>query len=312
MRAVKKGSSKPRSSRSPALPDAVRWLWGPGRTWILLILILGLFFGGWYWAWRSSRDKVIAQSEYRLIWQNVELTPLPDWIHTDLRAEIFRDASLDDPQHPLSLMDDDLVERVKSAFSLHPWIARVVRVEKFYPGRVVVDVVYRHPVCMVEVLGELLPVDVEGVVLPKEDFSSVELSRYPRLAKIESRPLGPEGTRWGDARVVGGAEIAGALFSLWDKMDLDRIEPAKTAESSRDQDQTYELVTRKGTWVFWGRAPGAGSSGEPSAAEKTAKLAGCLAEHGTLEGAAGPNRLDLTRPGSIEVPSHATTNPGSP
>ena len=59
-------------------------------------------------------------------------------------------------------------------------------------------------------------------------------------------------------------------------------------------------------------APGAGSSGEPSAAEKTARLAGCLAEHGTLEGAAGPNRLDLTRPGSIEVPSHASTNPGSP
>ena len=125
--------------------------------------------------------------------------------------------------------------------------------EKFYPGRVVVEVVYRRPVCMVEVLGELVPVDVEGVVLPKEDFSSVELSWYPRLSKIESRPLGPEGTRWGDVRVVGGAEIAGALFSLWDKTDLDRIEPSKIAESSRDQDQTYELVTRKGTWVFWGR-----------------------------------------------------------
>ena len=117
MGAVKKGSSKSRPPLSPVPPDAIRWLWGPGRTWGLLTLILGLFFGGWYWAWRWSRDKVIAQSEYRLIWQNVELTPLPDWIHTDLRADVFRDASLDDPQHPLSLMDDDLVERVKSAFS---------------------------------------------------------------------------------------------------------------------------------------------------------------------------------------------------
>ena len=145
-------------------------LWGPGRTWILLILtgvvlrrlVLGVAFES---RQGDCAERVPAHLAKRRTYTVAGLDP-----YRSPAREIFRDASLDDPQHPLSLMDDDLVERVKSAFSLHPWIARVVRVEKFYPGRVVVDVVYRHPVCMVEVLGELLPVDVEGVVLPKEDF----------------------------------------------------------------------------------------------------------------------------------------------
>ncbi len=44
MGAAKKGSSKPRSSLSPLLEEAARWLWGRGRTWALLAVVLGGFF----------------------------------------------------------------------------------------------------------------------------------------------------------------------------------------------------------------------------------------------------------------------------
>ena len=298
----RKGVRKPRSSLSPLLEEAARWLWGRGRTWALLAVVLGGFFGTWQWAWQQYGDKVLARNEYRLRWENVNLTPLPDWIHhTNICADVFRNASLNDPQHPVSLLDDDLVERIKNDFSLHPWIGRVLRVEKQYPGRVIVDVVYRRPVCVVEARGELVPVDEEGWVLPKDGFSNVELTRYPRLLKVESRPLGPEGRPWGDTVVVGGAEIAAAVSAVWEKMDLDHIEPSRSADSSRDQDVTYQLFTRKRTSILWGRAPSSASTIEPSAAEKVAKLEHYLAEHGTLEGGTGPNRLDLTRSGSIQI-----------
>jgi len=79
---------------------------------------------------------------------------LPEWIHCDLRAEIFRSAALDGP---LSIMDEDLAERIAVACALHPWVARVRSVRKYHPARVVVELDYRRPVLMVEVTGGLLP-----------------------------------------------------------------------------------------------------------------------------------------------------------
>ena len=49
---------------------------------------------------------------------------LPAWIHSDIRGEVFRDPKLGGP---LSIMDDDLVDRIKEAFAEHPWVAKVSR-----------------------------------------------------------------------------------------------------------------------------------------------------------------------------------------
>ena len=73
---------------------------------------------------------ILDSPEYRVTAERVEITPLPEWIHSDIRAEVFRDPTLDGP---LSIMDDDLAERIYRAFARHPWVAKVIRVNKQQP-----------------------------------------------------------------------------------------------------------------------------------------------------------------------------------
>lgn len=262
----------------------------PYRTALLALALLGLFAGLWVVGWSKVRQRVLASEAYWLKLENVEVTPLPEWIHTDVRAEVIRDASLD---RPLSIMDSDLVERIANAFKMHPWVAEVRQVRKHHPARVTVELDYRCPVCMVQVPGGLLPVDAQGVLLPSTDFSPLEAGRYPRLVGIDSAPVGPPGERWGDARVAGAAEIAAAFGPAWERLGLERIVCTTAISAGRVQDETYELLTRGGTRVLWGRAPSAEIPSEVPAAEKVARLEKYAAQRGSLDGPNGPGDLDI-------------------
>ena len=260
---------------------------GPGRTLTLaLLLIAGFGLGTWgvvhYVLPRLAREYIVTQDK-------VAITPQPAWIHSDVRAEVFRNASLDGP---LSSLDDGLSERISNAFSLHPWVAKVVSVSRKPMARMVVELVYRRPVCMVETPGEPLPVDVEGRLLPSGDFSPVEKSSYLRLVGIDTAPMGPAGQPWGDGRVVGGAEIAAALGDAWRELKVDRIAPLPRLPTAADE-PTYQLLTRGGTRIFWGLAPGSKGPEELPPAEKLARLLRYAADHGTLEGNGGPQALDI-------------------
>ena len=187
-------------------------------------------------------------------------------------------------------MDDDLTERIANAFARHPWVAKVERVTKSY-GTVKVELVYRKPVCMVKLPGGgLLPVDVEAVLLPTQtgDITPTEAARYPQLWGMDRGPTGPAGTRWGDARVIGGAEIAAALGDKWEPMRLDHIEPsAADTATGRLTEPLFTLVTRSGTRIAWRYAPGANAVGELPAAEKVARLQHYFEKYDTLDGPGG-------------------------
>jgi len=219
--------------------------------------------------------------------ESVQITPLPPWIHRDIRAEVFGSASLDGP---LSIMDDDLARRVADAFSLHPWIAKVERVAKQYPARVIVDLTYRRPACMVEVRNGLLPVDASGVLLPVEDFSPVEAAGYPRLAGIDTVPLGTTGESWGDIRVVEAARLAEILQDFWKKWKLAKIVASPTGIGN---EHIYALITRGGTQIHWGLPPTSDAPGKLSPQEKLTRLQKYIQRYGTLEGADGPQVLDV-------------------
>jgi hypothetical protein len=280
---------------------------------MLIVLVLaGLFFSAWYLVWKSVRPSVLGAVEFRVGPGQVEITPTPKWINSDIRAEVFREPSLNGP---LSIMDDDLVDRIANAFSLHPWVAKVRSVKKQHPVTgaadqtpvsVKVELDYRRPVCMVEVPGGLLPVDAEGVLLPSADFSPIEAGRYPRLVDVDRKPAGPPGQRWADARVIGGAEIAVAVGPAWDALKLQRIAPLPPAgaaglgfanvvegDSGRRGEYTFCLITRGGTRIFWGYPPGANAPGELPAAEKIARLQRYQADHDTLDGPRGRQELDV-------------------
>jgi hypothetical protein len=198
----------------------------------------------------------------------------------DVRAEVFRDASLD---LPVSILQADLVRKVAEAFALHPWVKEVLRVQKHHPASMTVDLVYRKPVCMVAVPGGLYAVDDEGVWLPRGDFSPVEAARYPRLVGVETAPHGPVGTPWGDARVLGAAQIAAAFGPAWQELALDQILPSPLVEIGHGDEFTYELSTRGGTAIYWGRAPGTDMPGEVPATDKVARLKKLMTEYESLD-----------------------------
>jgi len=282
--------SKKTAKEPGRLSRLVRFLWGPGRPVLVVVVAIAALAVGWYAVWQRVGPGVLASESYRVTPEKFDMTPPPPWIHSDVRAEVFRSASF---ERSLRLTDDDLTERIAGAFALHPWVARVRRVEKRHPARIVVDLEYRRPVCMVEVLGELLPVDGEAVLLPKEDFSPVEASRYPRLVGVKTPPVGALGERWGDARVIGGAAIADVLADVWEEMNLAVIVPSEPPIPGVAADLTFTLVTRLGTRIFWGRAPGRDGPGEIPAQDKLARLEEYFRRYGTLEGRGGPQELDI-------------------
>lgn len=292
----------------PAMVNLFRMLTGPGRWAVSMALVLALFLGGWYYVWNRVRQRVLSSDQYVLTPRDVEMTPLPDWIHADIRAEVFRDASLDGG---LSIMDEDLCERIAGAFSMHPWVAKVRSVRRSFPGRVEVELVYRRPVCMVEVPDGLLPVDAEGVLLPRGDFSPVEAGRYPRLAGIRTVPVGPVGTRWGDGHVIDGAAIAAAFGPTWGELKLDRIVPAASL-TAYSPETTYELFTTGGTRILWGRGPASTMPSELPAVDKVARLKRYATEHGSLDAPDGPQVLDIKMLGPLPGDPRTTNRSASP
>jgi len=269
---------------------AVRVVRGPvGAT----LVLAGVLVGGWYVVWHFFGEGLLRSDRYVLRQENLEVTPLPEWIHTDVRGEVFRSVAF---EGPLVIMDDHLTKRIADGFALHPWVAKVRRVTKLHPARVKVDLDYRRPVCMVEVPGGLLPVDTESAWLRSEDFSPVEAAQYPRISGLESMPVGSVGTKWGDGRVVGGAEIAALLLGVWNELQLARIVPSARPQSGPHY--SFDLYTRGGTRIIWGLAPSAGITGDVPAAERIERLRKFQAAHGTLD---GPHQLDLRSMRGLEI-----------
>lgn len=278
-RAKKKGTRK--GIVPPQIRSLVSFLAGPGRPLLIGSTILGLFVFGCVQLWHHVRADVLTADQYRVTPDRIEITDLPPWIHSDLRTRVFQYASFDES---LSILDRDLAERLAEAFAMHPWVAEVHRVTKRHPARVQVDLTYRKPLCVVELAGQAwqrpIPVDIEGVILPEDDFSDAEMAGYPRLVGIESAPLGPLGTRWGDIRVVDAAEIAAAFGPEWQRMGLDRILPVSAGQGR----YRYHLLTRGGSEILWGFGPSNDEAREPSATDKVARLKKYFAKHGSLEG----------------------------
>jgi hypothetical protein len=242
--------------------------------------------------WLHVRDHVAARDDYRLTAADISITPPPPWIHANVRAEVIHNAL---SGASLSILDDGLVERIHSVFSLHPWVAKVQRVTKSHPAHVEVELVYRRPVAMVEVPGGWYPVDADGVLLPIDDFSPADARSYPLLSGIESSPIGGAGVEWGDVVVLGGAKIAESLGPLWSEFGLRKIRWAKPAAGSDSTAPAqFQLLTAGGNAILWGAAPASETTGEPTAQQKIVRLKMYIAGHGSLDDPqGGPRDLDL-------------------
>jgi len=281
------------------------------RIWIGVFLAVGLL-GGTYYGWQQWGSEISRSPEYQVRAENIEITPLPPWIHSDVKAEALRDGSLTD----LSLLDRQLAVKIARAFSMHTWVQDVRRVSKQTatnsPTRVVVELVYRKPVAMVEVViqgrGGLLPIDANGYLLPTSDFSAEQATRgYLRISIPNAMPAGQVGTAWGDPRVHGAARIAALLDGHWKKLGLYRIGIIPPKDSSSSPETKYMLLTREGTQIVWGKAPDAKNPADVKIAQqKVAHLLAYVQSHGPLDSADQSEEINLTGR-AVDDPRTAST-----
>ncbi len=269
----------------------------PYRFVFLTVVLVAGLAGAAYYGWQRVGTRVTQGPEYLLEPEQIEITPPPPWIRTDVRAEAIRDGGLSD----LSILDRELTVRIARAFSVHTWVEAVRRVRKEHPARVVVDLVYRRPVAMVEVTMNgspgLLPVDVNGVLLPPADFSAEQARDYLRVSLADATPAGPIGTPWGDPRVDGAARIAAVLQDHWKRLGLYRVSVDPTGPSTlAPAEIVFVLSTRGGAQIVWGTAPLANSVPDVKAAlAKVERLGAYVEQHGPLDGLTSGAQIDLTQ-----------------
>jgi hypothetical protein len=310
--------AKKKSSTAPAarFPKLAALLAGWGKFLLLGLLLAGLFAAAGYKIWQFAREKTLSSEEYQFAPEKILLKPwpMPSWVQPDPRLEVFDQLRR---QGAVSMMNEDLSpERVTAAFEQNPWIARVHKVTKKYPATVEVELEYRRPVLMVCIdeknYANAYAVDADGISLPtKGCFTDQEIAKYPHLIGVDKPPATGVGKRWGDSRVIGGAEIAAALLPVWEKLHLKHIIPkalspaaAEISESATQSPQFGEYhfdITAQGSpndiRIPWGRSPSDKNSQEPTPAQKAKKLEKQAQEWGSLEKCPDPDKyLDLTRP----------------
>jgi hypothetical protein len=224
--------------------------------------------------------------------------PLAPWIGVLMRPQnrslalagiviVIRSAALS----RLDLRERNLVERIASAFALHPWVAKVVRVEKQFPSKVLVDLAYRRPVAVVEVANRsnagLLFVDEQSVLLPSADFAPSQAKDYLRIADGNETPAG-YGSPWGSERISGAARVAAVWGQRWQPLGLYRIVGVQLSGGRWE----YQLRTQGDARVIWGAPPGGETESEPTPEQKVAALEQYIHDKGPLDRAAAPT-IDL-------------------
>jgi hypothetical protein len=237
-----------------------------GSLGVVIALACGAFM-----AWQRWGATVLASPQYQLTVDAIEVTPQPVWIMRDVKSQVVTDVLLDQ----LSLLDPQVTIRVARAFEEHPWISKVRRVSKQVPARIVVELDYRQPIVMVEAIGGgFWPVDKDGVLLPPDEFTPNQTRDFLRVFAENAQPAGKVGTSYGDGRVLGAAAIAEVLEMDWRQLNLEKIVARTTNALGRKLDEPeFDLYTRLGTRLVWGRAPGFEQNGEIKAPAKRARLA---------------------------------------
>jgi hypothetical protein len=287
--------NSPKAPPAKAPSERLRWLRMLARPQyrgpVLALVVVVSACIGLAFAWQRWGVPATAGADYRISLAAIRATPQPEWIHADMRAEVVRTGNLEG----LSLRDPQLTEQVARAFALHPWVARVVRVEKRYPAAIDVRLEYRRPVAAVEIVhraeGKLLYVDAEGILLPTEDFSTNQVKDFLRIASGGSLPAGLYGSPWGDERIAGAARIAALWNDRYREAGLYRI----VANLTTSGEIEYELRTSGLTRIVWGAAPGRETSREPSPEQKIKALLAHVADKGPLDRPEGDRVIDLRK-----------------
>jgi len=293
-----KTNQKPKPPQKPpettGLRRASRLIAQRARV-LIALAVVALLGWGMNTVWHHYAPQISQRGNYLLADQRITISALPEWITGDVRGEAVRNAGL---AGRLSVLDDAFVQIIEDAFVLHPWVESVDRITKSYPAGVHVELTYRRPVAVVELVNQnvvqLVPIDRHGVHLPASDVPNIRKRYLPRIGNIVERPL--EGQPWADQRVLGAAELAEQLAQVWESLHLVDILPSARPEIRAGQRYfVFDLITRGGTRVVWGAAPGTAPPDEDKLSAKLKRLRSCDQQYGPLDSVRGPAVVDVRK-----------------
>ena len=105
-----------------------------------------LILGG-YVAWHRWGAIHVAKQYGGIDPTLIQVTDPPSYVRTNVVKSVYRDTAMEE----LSLLDRQATAKIASAFSMHPWVRKVVSVRKLPGGVIDIRLEYREPVAMVHV-----------------------------------------------------------------------------------------------------------------------------------------------------------------
>lgn len=236
--------------------------------WPLILLIVSLS------AWNYWGREHVAVRFHGLAPEKIKISPQPEYVRSDIVQAVYRDTAM----QGLSLLDQQATTKIASAFSLHPWVRKVIGVRKLPGGEIDVRLRYRSPVAMVHVYkpdpsddrSYFFPIDGEGVLLPTTEFTTSETRNYLYIEVPGVYTTNPVGSPFGDARVEAAARLAEYLSPFRDEIGIRSI--GVYGDPRQMEIPQLELVTPDDSRIFWGSPPGVEPPGEATAKMKLKRL----------------------------------------
>ncbi len=282
-------NSKARNKRIPKrLPSLILLL-------IACVGFGGLVFGG-YKLFDAARAHVGEQDRFCVATRNIDVTPLPVWIRTDLVAEVQR---IGDLPHTLNTLNPNLTETIRDAFALHPWVRNVIEVRVIHPSTIRVKLAYREPVAVVRSARSLEAVDRDGVLLAAAELSAPQL--YLAVTGVRSTATGPVGTQWSDPALLAAVATADAISPHHRTLGLSTIDVSGYRGGSGANQGSVYLLTEQGTRVKWGRPPKVDYPGEIPVKDKIDRLLKYVTDNDSLDKPSGPYDIDITHWQEISI-----------
>lgn len=250
---------------------------------VVAAVVIAAAAGGLYLA----RREVAAMPHFRVYPARFRATG-PKWCADDLAKVAF-------PRESYSVFDPELTLDVARAYLASPWVKAVRSVEKRFPSEMHVELELREPAAFIRLPASCYAVDDEGIRLPLEYEAWDHITRpLPLIFGVRGDP--PEaGKRWVDAGTLAALAVLRALAAepallseihFVDVSNLDGVIDPQRSE--------VMLFTRRRVRIAWGRAPDTAHFGEPSVANKLARLRQWLARPLALSG--GAAHIDLRFP----------------
>lgn len=206
----------------------------------------------------------------------IQVTDPPAHVRTNVVLTVYRDTAMEG----LSILDRQATAKIASAFSMHPWVRKVIGVRKLPGGKIDVRLEYRTPVAMVHVYkpndpdnrSYFFPVDGEGVLLPGNEFAEAETRNYIYIEVPDVYTSNAVGTPFGDAAVEAASALASVLSPYREKTQIRSI--GIHGDPRQTEVLQMELTMQSGARMTWGSPPGNEVPGEPTVQMKLKSLLG--------------------------------------